>query len=221
MTASVLRGLSPAPFVFGALGDPPAAPADEPDDPALEEAFEAGRQEALAESADRIAALEAELAQLAEARDAADQEAHAQAESVRQSAERLGALWAQGVRELEPMLAALAVEAAEAVLEAPLSEAQRSAAGRALSTAIDTVAGGPAVTVSLHPIDLLRVQESGLAGALDETHADLRWEADAELAEGDWAVSTDEAAVRRVRSAMIAALRERLGLPETTRPEPA
>ncbi len=221
MAASVLRGLSPAPFVFGALDAPPPAHADEPDDRAIEDAFEAGRQEALAEGADRIAALEAERDQLAEARDAADRGAEAQAEAVRQSAERLAELWARGVRELEPVLAALAVETAEAVLEAPLSEAQRSAAERALSTAIDAVAGGPPATVSLHPIDLLRVQESGLAGALDETHAGLRWEADSELAEGDWAVSTDEAAVRRVRAAMIAALRERLGLPETARPDAA
>ena len=61
-----------------------------------------------------------------------------------------------------------------------------------------------------------RVQESGLAGALDDTHPGLRWEADAGLDEGDWAVSTADAAVRRVRTAMVAALRERLGLPASS-----
>lgn len=214
MATAVLRGLSPAPFVFGALGDAPAAAAEDAA-PALspDQAFEAGRQQAAEEAAERVAALEAEAERLAAALAEADEAEAARADGLRESAERLQALWAEGVRALEPALAALAIETAEAVLEAPLSDAQRAAAQGALSGAIDGVAGEPPVTVSLHPIDLLGLQESGLAGALDETHPGLRWEADAGLAEGDWAVSTADAAVRRVRAAMLAALRERLGLP--------
>ena len=212
--AAVLHGLSPAPFVFAALdGSGPPAPAVSADD-----AFEAGRQSALAERAEHVAALEAEVAQLRAARDAADDLDAAHEALCRETAQALAGQWAEGVRDLEPSLTALAIEAAEAVLGAPLSEPQRTAAERALSAAVDTVAGGPPVTVALHPIDLLRLQESGLAGALDDTHPGLRWEADAALAEGDWTVSTAEAAVHRVRTAMVAALRERLGLPAPPSP---
>ena len=216
MATAVLRGLSPTPFAFAAFDGTPAAAARWPEpEPALspDDAFEAGRQQALAEAAEQTAALEAEAARLAAALDQAERDRAAHADALHQSAERLAGLWADGVWALEPALAALAVETAEAVLEAPLSGDQRAAAARALSGAIDHVAGGPPVTVSLHPVDLLAVQESGLAGALDETHPGLRWEADAGLAEGDWAVSTADAAIRRVRTAMVAALRERLGLP--------
>ena len=211
MSNAVLRGLSPVPFVFGALGEEPAA-AQAPQRSDAD-AFEAGRQAGQAEHADRLAALTAEVEALrAELDAAADAEAAHQA-MCRETADKLSDAWAEGVRSLEPSLAALAIETAEAILEAPLSDSQRGAAERALSEAIDTVAGGPPVTIALHPIDLLRFQETGLAGALDETHPGLRWEADSGLAEGDWFVSTADAAVRRVRLAMVAALRERLGLP--------
>ena len=218
MSSAVLRGLSPAPFVFGALGEAPAvAPPARSD----ADAFEAGRQHAQAEHADRLAALTAEVEALRAERDAAaDAEAAHQA-LCHETAHKLGEAWDRGIRELEPSLAALAIETAQAILEAPLSDGQRAAAERSLSHAVDTVAGGPPVTVSLHPIDLLRFQESGLAGALSETHVGLRWEADAGLAEGDWFVSTADAAVRRVRLAMVEALRERLGLPAPPTPPAA
>ncbi len=211
MSSAVLRGLSPAPFVFGALGeDPTAARAPQRSDA---DAFEAGRQHAHAEHAEHLATLTAEVEALRAERDAAA-DAEAEHQSLcRETAQKLSEAWDRGIRELEPSLAALAIETAEAILEAPLSDRQRAAAERSLSHAIDTVAGGPPVTIALHPIDLLRFQETGLAAALDETHADLRWEADAGLAEGDWFVSTADAAVRRVRLAMVEALRERLGLP--------
>ena len=208
--AAVLRGLSPDPWAWAAI-DGTAVPAEP--EPSADEAFEAGRQQGLAEAADHVAALEAEAARLADALAHAERAQADHAGATTGAADRLAALWAEGVRALEPALAALAVETAEAVLEAPLSADQRVAAERALSSAVDAVAGGPPVTVSLHPIDLLGLQESGLAGALDATHPGLRWEADAALAEGDWSVSTADAAVRRVRTAMVAALRERLGLP--------
>ena len=222
MAASVLRGLSPPPFAFGPLADD--APTDQPtftpfsvtSSSDLDDAFQAGHQQGADEAAERLAALEAEVASLRAALTEAGDSDRAHTDLCRETGERLSAEWAEGIKSLEPALAALALDAAQAVLDAPLSDVQRSAAERALSAAIDTIAGGPPVTVTLHPIDLLRFQESGLAGALDATHPGMRWEADAGLAEGDWSVSTSDAAVRRVRTAMVAALRERLGLAAAT-----
>ena len=232
----VLRGLSVPAHAFAALGeggevapptfrplpdltDPAAPPAPSPggaggaaapDAGAVEAAREAGRRE----RDDEVAALQAEVDRLTAEHAGADAQARTQAERFEAAVERLASLWEEAARALEPALSALAVEAAEAVLAAPLSDAQRAAVDRALAEAVDAVAGAAPVTVGLHPVDLLHVQECGLAEHLSQAHPALRWEPDSALAEGDWTVSTSEAAVHRLSRPMIAALRERLGLPD-------
>ena len=230
----VLRGLSLPAHAFAPLGEggavapptfrplpdltAPAAPPSPggvaetaaPDAGALEAAREAGRRDRDGE----VAALEAEVDRLTAEHADADAQARTQAERSDAAVERLASLWEEAARGLEPALSALAVETAEAVLAAPLSDAQRAAVDRALADAVDAVAGAAPVTVGLHPVDLLHVQECGLAEHLSQAHAGLRWEPDSALAEGDWTVSTSEAAVHRLSRPMIAALRERLGLPE-------
>ncbi len=67
--------------------------------------------------------------------------------------------------------------------------------------------------MKVHPVDLLTYQESGLVESMETTHASLHWEADAGMDEGDWVASTDEGAVLRIRTEILAALRERLDLP--------
>ncbi len=233
----VLRGLDLAPHAFAALDGPPPTPREppafvslrdvvlgalpevpvepEPDPlaPVVDAAFQSGRQAGRADRDAEVAGLRAEVERLAAALDASTQTAAEQAALVESATDRLATHWSEAVRALELDLAALAVETAEAVLTAPLSDDQRAAAERALAAAVDALAGGATVTVALHPVDLLHLQESGLSDAVQGAHPDLRWEPDSALAEGDWSVSTDDAAVRRVRTEMMGALRERLGLP--------
>ena len=114
--------------------------------------------------------------------------------------------------EADVEIAALHADAAR--LTDALAAARADAdAARALAAAVDAVAGAAPTTVALHPVDLLRLQEGGLTNALGAAHPALRWEADAHLAPGDWVVEMPEAAVHRLRTPMLTALRERLGLP--------
>ena len=232
-SARVLRGLRPPPHVFGPLGEdgpPPAAfapaasladvgrpapvrpPEPEPPggaalDAARDEGHEAGRASRDAE----VAALQAEVERLTQEQTEDVRAAEAQAASTAEAAARLSALWADAVRRLEPDLAALAVDVAEAVLDAPLSDEQRAAAARALAAAVDGLAGALPVTVRVHPVALLALREAGLAEALEGQH-EVRWEPDDALDPDEWTAETDEGAVRRLRAPLFAALRDRLGL---------
>ena len=224
----VLRGLTPSAYAFAPLGEGgagvpefrpiadltrPTHAAPPPSDAGgAADAFEAGREAGRQERDDEVAALEAEVQRLTDEHAEADAEAQTQAERLEAAAGRLSGLWEEGTAALEAPLVALAVEVSEAVLGAPLSDAQRAAVDRALADAVDALAGAAPVHVGLHPVDLLHVQESGLAEHLGQAHAGLRWEPDSTLAEGDWTVSTSEAAVHRLTRPMIGALRERLGL---------
>lgn len=197
------------PLAFGGPAAPPVSSGEAAADAeALDAAFEAGREAGRAGRDDEVAALRADVERL-EAEAAARAEADA---ATGRAAERLAGLWEGGIRGLEPALAALAIETAEALLSAPLSGAQRAAADQALAEAVDAVAGAAPLSVRLHPVDLLHLQESGLADALSRSHGGLRWEPDNTLAEGDWTATTPEAAVHRLTRPMLGALRERLGV---------
>ncbi|WP_412069072.1 hypothetical protein [Rubrivirga sp. IMCC43871] len=216
--ARVLRQPTAAAYAFGALGDPPIEPfvfepMPEPDPPG---AFVAGREAGLAEAEAQVEALQAEVDRLAAALDDARAAAAKRAAFAETAAAALRTRWDEAVRGLEAPLIELAVEVAEAVLDAPLGPAQRAAAEAALSSAVDAVSGTAPVTVALHPVDLLHVQETGLAASIEATHPGLRWEADPALAEGDWGVSTSTAAIQRIRTDMMTALRSRLSVAPTS-----
>lgn len=200
--APVFPTFAPFPLVALAETDAPAEPSPEPDPAAVRQATHDAEVAALRAEVDRLTA---DLGHAAEAL----------AETVRaaeRTAETLGDVWREALRQLEPGVVSLAVEAAEAVLDAPLSPAQRAAVDQALAESVDGLANGGPVSVALSPVDLLHIQESGLARSLEGSHAGLAWEPDAEMAPGDWSVATPEAVVRRVRTDMLASLRARLGL---------
>lgn len=215
----VLRASAAARYAFAPLHTPVSEP--DPADAVLEAAcadayaagVDAGAESARADAQEQLEALRADAARLAEALAAAEAAADAARALATEAAARLEAAWNAGVRALEPSLAALALSVAEGVLDAPLSEAQHHAASAALAEAVDAVAATGPATVALHPVDLLRLQEGGLANAMQSAHPSLQWEADTHLAPGDWTVETPEAAVHRLRAPMLDTLRERLGLP--------
>lgn len=212
--ARVLRQPTVDAYAFGSLGDPPVEPAafkpmPEPDPPG---AFVAGREAGLSEAEAQIEALKAEVSRLSEALDHDRAAAAERTAFVETAAAALRTRWDEAVAELEAPLVELAVGIAESVLDAPLSPAQRSAAAAALAAGVDAVGGSPPVTVSLHPVDLLRAQETGFAASLEATHPGLQWEANPALVEGDWGVSTSTAAIQHIRADMLAALRSRLSI---------
>ena len=211
----VLRGVTPEPYIFDQLGADgerieAASPSVAPPPPeAVEEAFERGRKDGLRERQDEVAALQEETVRLAQdlKEGIEDQKAF-----VQHTADRLREQWTSALRGMEPTLAAIAIDVAEAVLDAPLADRQRDATDRAIADAVDALAGDAPLSVVVHPVTLLHLQETGLAESLQGAHPRLRWEPDNTIAEDDWAASTPEAAIRRIRDSMLASLRERLGL---------
>ncbi len=211
----VLRGVTLEPYTFdqfGANGEVVVAPRPStpaPSAEAVEEAYAKGHKEGLRERQDEVAALQEETVRLAQNLKTGieDQKAF-----VQHTADRLSEEWQSALRQLEPTLAAIAIDVAEAVLEAPLDNIQRDATDRAIADAVDALAGDAPLSVIVHPVTLLHLQETGLAESLQGAHPRLRWEPDNTIAEDDWAASTPEAAVRRIRSSMLASLRERIGL---------
>ncbi|MEM1118314.1 MAG: FliH/SctL family protein [Bacteroidota bacterium] len=224
-SARIVRGAEAAPFEFPAVGTPAAtasgfvawgAPADDSETAreedrraAYEEGVRDGRAEAEATCQEQMGALRAEMEQAEAAHAAADAEAQ---KRIQATAETLSNEWSEAVRALEPRLVEFALQVATRMLGAPPSEAARMAGVQALSEAVDTLADGNPTTITLHPVDLLEHQESGFADTLSGAHTLLRWEPDSTLTPGDWIVSTPEAAVRRITSEALAALRDRLGM---------
>ena len=121
-------------------------------------------------------------------------------------------VWTQYIDENESRLVELALRLAEAIVEAPISDSLRRASEEALTEAVAELAGTPPITVTVHPVDYQRLQESGLADHLTEKYDDLQLESDPERIEGDWTVSSPAGAVRRRRREVIDTLRSQLSL---------
>ncbi|RMH49066.1 MAG: hypothetical protein D6685_19685, partial [Bacteroidetes bacterium] len=114
------------------------------------------------------------------------------------------------IRQTEPLLADLALAVAETVLDAPLPTHIKSVSTKALSNAIEQLAADPPVDVSLHPVDFLHLQETGLIDQLRATHERLRWHPDSTLKQGDWMVQSPKGAIRRLQDELLDTLRRRL-----------
>lgn len=120
----------------------------------------------------------------------------------------------------EVLLVDLAFRIAGTVLDSPLLAPARDAAKDAVATAIERLAGAHSLRVRVHPVDYLRLQEAGLIDQLSAAYADLRWEPDASLVQGDWSVESPDAVIRHFEREMLSDLRERLGLVSVALPEP-
>ncbi len=132
-------------------------------------------------------------------------------EAVEREMRTLREAWQAHHREMETQMARLAFDIAEAVLAAPLPDNVRLVSTRALHEAVEALGKEP-LTATLHPVDLLRVQESGIEAEMRRAAAEIRFEADPFLSEGDWHIETDSASIRRVRTELLDTLRRRLGL---------
>lgn len=126
--------------------------------------------------------------------------------------DRLEAAWRTYHDRLERQLVTLAVEAAELLVDGPLPDAIKEIADRALAQATERLARGDGLTIRIHPVDYLRLEEAGLVAGLTGAHPDLVWTPDDALPEGDWTVESAEAAVRNVRAELLDGLRARLDL---------
>ncbi|MDT7857328.1 hypothetical protein RQM47_11815 [Rubrivirga sp. S365] len=201
---------------------PPPAPAPEvppaPPEPSADEVRAAAEAEAEVRHAAAVEAARAEgrEAGLAAGRAAAEAEIGGALDALRAAAaadlDRLGAVWRGHHERVERQLVALAVEAADLLAAAPLSAAAREATDRAVVQALEGLADGDGLTVRLHPVDFLRLQEGGVVEGASAAYPALRWTPDDAYAEGDWAAASSTAVVRRVRTELLDGLRARLDL---------
>ena len=192
-------------------------PADEaPPEPTIEEQLADARAAWAEEQEEALeqARTEAYAAGEAAAREAMEAEVAAHTQHLTTTAERLTARWDEFLDDCEPLLATLAFDVAEAVLDGPLPDTLKGTTRRALTEALDALAGTPPLRISLHPVDYLRLQEDGTTELLSGTHDDLRWNPDPAFREGDWEVQAADASLRHVREEMIQTLQRRLGLLE-------
>jgi len=130
-----------------------------------------------------------------------------------EDATKLKGVWEAFIRKTEPMLAHLAFTMARTILDAPLSPDIQKVVARTLSDAVDQLAGDPPIRISLHPVDLLRLRESGLVDELEATHKGLQWDPVDAMDEGEWVAHSPVAMIRHVKDELLHMLRLRLGLP--------
>jgi flagellar assembly protein FliH len=134
---------------------------------------------------------------------------------------RIEAAAAETFRRAEPLLAALAFEVAETILNARLPEPLRAVSERAITEAVERATGELSVDILLHPVDYLRLQESGIVDQLLVMHSGLRWHPNPDLKQGDWVVQTPTATTRRLEAELLATLRSRLGVHKNEGPDPS
>ena len=116
------------------------------------------------------------------------------------------------LKDLEPLVVEFALDVAESILADELTDGAKRAAEQDLARAVEQLAGDGAIDVYVHPVDLLRLQESGFVGQVSGAISGIRWHADDAMEEGDWSAKSSMAAVRRVRAEMLNGIRERLDL---------
>mgnify|MGYP001220138896 CR=1 FL=1 len=120
--------------------------------------------------------------------------------------------WHEFIEDSKPVLLEIAVDVAEALLDAPLPESIRGASARAIAEAVEELAGTGTLTVSLHPVDYQRLQEKGLIDQLNANHErSLRWHPDPERPEGDWSVESPAAVIRHYKSEILDTVDQLLG----------
>ncbi len=203
---------------------PLAAPEPEPEEPveppppppvdaeALKAEWDAVWEARMAEAVER-ARQEGRETGRAEAEEALRDEVEAAKAAFIEDAARLRDAWRAFMEKTEPMLAHLALTTARTILDAPLPSDVKDLATRTLSRAVDRLAGETPIHISLHPVDLLRLRESGLADELSAAHPGLEWDSDERLKEGDWVVQSPAAMIRHIKEELLDTLRARLGLP--------
>ncbi|WP_457651526.1 hypothetical protein [Rhodocaloribacter sp.] len=212
-----LPALAPEPaFPLAAPEPEPEEPVEPPPPPpvdpeALKAEWDAMWEARMAEAVER-AREEGREAGRAEAEEAMRAEVEAAKAAFVEDAARLRDAWRAFMEKTEPLLAHLAFTTARAILDAPLPSDVKDFATRTLSRAVDRLAGEAPLRISLHPVDLLRLRESGLADELSEAHPGLEWDSDERLKEGDWIVQSPAAMIRHVKDELLDTLRARLGL---------
>lgn len=127
--------------------------------------------------------------------------------------------WAAFMRDAEPQIVQLTFRIARAILDAPLPDDIRRISERAIAEAVERMADGVPVEILLHPVNYLRIQESGIEDHLNAIHNKLRWRTNSDLKQNEWIVQSPRSATRRLEAELIDQLQRELSLRDTQREE--
>ena len=137
-------------------------------------------------------------------------------EEYRAGLSRLRETWSSFINRSETLLLEIALEIAQFLVDAPLPERFSKRTEEALIEALEALSHDVPVRLSLNPVEMLRLQDSGMARFIEEQFPTLRWDPQATLKEGNWIVQTPRQAIRRVSDELLDNLRDRFGLTENT-----
>lgn len=120
--------------------------------------------------------------------------------------------WEGHLKDSRVRLVQLAFRIAEVVLDAPLPPDLRRITETTVTDAIERMIDDIPVEVALHPVNYLRIQESGLEAQLSAVHSKLRWRSDANLKENEWIIQSNRSATRRLEAELLDDLQRELAL---------
>ncbi len=128
--------------------------------------------------------------------------------------QRFQETWENFIKRSETLLLEIALEIAQFILDAPLPERITHTTEKVLAEMLEELAADTPIKLSLNPLDLLRMQESGILDHIKEQFPALRWDPQTTLKEGNWIIQTPRKAIRRISDELLANLRDRFGLSE-------
>lgn len=140
---------------------------------------------------------------------------------------RLQETWDSLIKRSETLLLEIALEIVEFLVDAPLPDRFTHATERALLEALELLSRDVPISLSLNPVDLLQLQESGILAHIKDQFPSIRLDPQTTLKEGNWIVQTPRQAIRRVSDELLANLRDQFGLSDSTyreidlKPQPA
>lgn len=132
--------------------------------------------------------------------------------SLAQDVERFGSIWEDFLAECEPLMGEIAFGVAQAILDAPLPQGTKGVASRAIIEAVELLRGHAPVEIAIHPVDFLRLQESGIVDQLESLNSEIRWEPTSDIKQGEWVVQSPVAVIRRLEEELFSTLKSRVGL---------
>lgn len=162
------------------------------------------------------AAEEARKSGYAEGFNDAKQEYEKKAEQSKRAFEsglaRFKVSWENYLKRSETILMQIALEITQFIIDAPLPKKYSDVTQAVLNDALDHLSHETPLSLSLNPLDLLRLQESGMMDVMKEKFPALRWDPQPTLKEGNWIIQTPKQAVRRISDEILDHLKDQFGL---------
>lgn len=133
--------------------------------------------------------------------------------------DRIKESWENYLKRSEAILMQIALEITQFIIDIPLPKRYSDITESVLNEALDQLSRETPLTLSLNPLDLLRLQESGMMDVIKEKFPALRWDPQPTLKEGNWIIQTPKQAIRRISEELLHNLKDQFGILEYSQTE--